>query len=117
MAPYIIITRQKAEPLVQPSEILGAGAVLVAPVRQVAGYAYLSILGISDQAFQVTIDEASTPDGPFVRTATFTSGADSAGQEQICERFFPCGSYVQVSLTNLGSQQTVLSFQVLGIPA
>lgn len=117
VAPDIIITRQKAEILLETHDPLDAGQSLAGAVRLVEGFAYLSILALTDQAFSITIDEASTADGPFTRTATFPSAADGAGQQRVRERFFPCGAYALVTLTNLGGDQSQLDYTVIGVPA
>lgn len=117
VAPYIIITRQKAEILLETHEPLFAGQSLVGAVRLVAGFAYLSILALSNQAFSITIEEGNTADGPFVQTATFASSADGAGQQRVCERFFPCGTYALITLNNPGGDMSDLDFTVIGIPA
>jgi hypothetical protein len=116
VTPDIIITRQHAEVLLEAHLPLPSGQSPASVVRQVAGFAYLSILALSSQAFSITIEEGNTADGPFAQTATFASGSDGAGQQRVCERFFPCGAYARITLTNLGIQSR-LDFTVIGVPA
>lgn len=116
VTPDSIITRQHAEVLLEAHALLPTGQSPTGAVRQVAGFAYLSILALSIVAFSITIEEGNTEDGPFAQTATFASGSDGAGQERVCERFFPCGTYARITLTNLGVQSR-LDFTVIGVPA
>lgn len=116
VTPDIIITRQHAEVLLETHDLLPTGQSPAGAVRQVAGFAYLSILALSSVAFSITIEEGSTEDGPFVQTATLASGSDGAGQQRVCDRFFPCGTYARTTLTNLGIQSR-LDFTVIGVPS
>lgn len=116
VTPYIIITRQKTEILLETHAPLQPGQSFIGAVREVAGFAYLSILALSSVAFSITIEEGNTADGPFVQTATFASGSDGAGQQRVCERSFPCGTYARITLTNLGAKSG-LDFTVIGVPA
>lgn len=113
---FVIPTRQKTDVLFHSSTPLPIGGTFDPPVAEVAGYNSVAFLAVSDQPFAITVEEACSPDGPFVQTSTLTSTV-VAGQNQVCARVPPCGSFMRTSLGNLGAAaMTSLSFCAQGIP-
>jgi len=116
---FMIPTRQKADILVENDAPLGAApSSATSSVREIAGYSELSILGISDQPFEVTVEAGCTDDGPFAAVVTFTSSLDaSTGLQKVCERMEPCGFFGRIILTNTSvTPQAQLSLCVIGLP-
>lgn len=111
----VIPTRQKADLLFSTDTPLGAGATFVSPIREVDGYNAVTFLAIASTAFTIVVNEACEAGGPFVETATLTSSV-VAGQNVVCARVFPCGSFMRTSLGNLGGAQTALSYCAHGVP-
>lgn len=127
----VVPSRQETEelftlppvPTNNPPFLLGASETIVIPAqpaplslgKKVAGYSAINFLAISDQGMTLIIEEANDPTGPFVQTGSFASEVMGTLQG-ICERFFPCGSYMRVTLSNTGGAQTVLSFKGVGLP-
>jgi len=112
---FVIPTRQKTDLLFSTGRPLGAAKSFRSPVAEVAGYNAVAFLGVSDQPFTVTVFEACSPDGPFVGVATLAS-ALVGGQNQVCSRVSPCGSFMKVTLDNGGAAMGSLSFCSQGIP-
>jgi hypothetical protein len=116
MAPYVIPVRQHSEPLFVLLTPIGASASFQFPVREVAGFDVVNFLAISNLAFQIRVEEASTADGPWTPITTFAS-APVAGLQQVCDRVFPCGRFMRVFLDNLApSLQSTLEFIGYGLP-
>lgn len=116
MAPYVIPVRQHSEPLFVRLEPIGASASFEFPVREVAGYDIVNFLAISNLAFQIRVEEASSSDGPWTPVATFASVLVS-GLQQVCDRVAPCGSHMRVFLDNLvASPESFLEITGLGLP-
>jgi len=110
-----VATRQESETLFSSDDALGAGDVYESDVREVAGYNAVAFLGISDQPFEVRIEEAGSLTGPFARTATLTSALTGA-KYVVSQAVLPYGSYMRTRVANLGASQQELSFHGLGIP-
>ena len=128
----VIETRQETEvlfslppvPTDNPPFLLPAAGVVVMPPqpsptlslgKNVAGYAAVDFLGISDTAMSLLIEEANDPNGPFVPVQTIASVVAGSFQ-MIRSRVIPIGSFMRVTLTNAGGAQTVLSFKGIGLP-
>lgn len=112
-----IPTRQLADPLAGTTTPLGTGGSFTSDIFEVDGYDTIGILGISDQAFTVQVLEACDPKGTFVVTRTLTSAPDGLGQQNVCVRLQPCGSYMKFVLANTGgAPMGTLSFCAIGIP-
>lgn len=83
---FEIQTRQKTDVLFEFSEPLDLLGLFVSPVREVSGYAKITILAVADQPFGLNVEEAvSVADdgtGRFVQTdATITAA--------LADRFYP----------------------------
>lgn len=116
MAPYVIPVRQHSEPLFVLLAPIGASVSFQFPVREVAGFDIVNFLAISNLAFQIRVEEASTADGPWTPITTFTS-APVGGLQQVCDRVTPCGRFMRVFLDNLvPSLQSTLEFIGYGLP-
>lgn len=113
-----IATRQRSETLFEIGGPLDPGKCVTTPSRLAAGFSAVGILGISDQPFTVEVDEACSPDGPFVATQTLTSAVDPVtGLNFVCARVQPCGPHMTLTLCNAGpSPTTVLDLCGTGIP-
>lgn len=84
---------------------------------EVAGYAAIIVLIVSDQPFTVTFFEAVLPDGPFVLSQTFAAAA-SGSLFVVSQKFAPVGSYMTMTLTNNSTApETELGLLVQGVPA
>jgi hypothetical protein len=92
----------------QPSATLSLG-------KKVAGYAAIDFLAISDQTMSLLVEEANDQNGPFVPTGTLAS-ALAGTMQMIRQQFIPVGSFMRVTLTNTGADETVLSFKGVGLP-
>ncbi len=111
----MVPTRQKQDVLWElPKDATGktlpiaAGVTVELETRLVEGYAELRLLAIMDQTFTIEVFEACSPEGTFVRIATFTSVAAfpvAAGQ-RICDRHNPCGRLARLVVTNTGGAPT-----------
>lgn len=113
--PFVIATRQKADPLFGSDVPLGAAGTFTSPVRQVVGYDSIAILAISDQPFTITVEEACEPDGQYAQTQTLSS-ALVGGVQQICTRIRPCGAFMILALGNTGAPMSTLDFCAYGVP-
>ncbi len=112
-----IQVRQRAEALFGTSTPLAAGASFTSPVRRVAGFAQVTLLGVADQTFSVAVEEACSEDGPFVRTRTILSELSGVAQ-RICGRALPCGAFMRTVVTNTsGAPMASLEFCGEGVPA
>lgn len=83
--------------------------------KNVAGYRTVHFLAISDQPLSLAIEEANEPEGPYVLTNTFDSSV-MGSYEAIGESVNPVGSYMRVTLQNIGGLATILSFKGIGLP-
>ena len=127
----VIETRQETEvlfglppsPTSSPPFLLGAGQSVVIPAqpsptlalgKNVAGYAAVDFLAVSDVALSLLVEEANDPGGPYITVGTFSSAAAGAFQA-IRERVIPIGSFMRVTLTSVGAG-SVLSFKGIGLP-
>lgn len=114
---FQISTRQKADMLFGYTLPLGAGESVILDTRLILGYDSLAVLSFADQPFSVHLEEACSPDGPFVRTATLASAVGPTGEQVVCDEFFPCGVYGRIVLENTsGIAQTSSRLCVLGVP-
>lgn len=112
-------TRQKTDSLWNSFGALSpAGQTLESPVFTVKGYAALSILVISDQAFQVRLKEAASPGGAFIQTTVQASSTDPAtGLQKVALRATTSGSFAQAFIDNQGAEtQKTLQVSILGLP-
>lgn len=120
MGNFEIPTRQKADLLFSTAEPLGIGDFFISPVRRVSGYAEIPVFALADQPFTIQVEEATDVEedgsGNFVQTQTLTAVAVGP-LWLVCERIRPCGSYMQMTLGNLGGAgMTSLNFSVQGLP-
>src|SRR5262245_17198886 len=117
---FVIPTRQKADLLFESVLPLAGGTSFVSNVARVDGYAQIAILAVSDQPFGITVEEACVvaPDGTgrFVQTQGTLMSTLVGGQQQVCTRIQPCGTFMRMTLGNLGGAMTFLSFCAQGIP-
>jgi hypothetical protein len=115
MALNTVATRQESETLFSSDDALDAGGVYQSDIREVAGYNAVAFLGISDQPFEIRVEEAGGLNGPFARTDTLASALAGA-KHVICKLVLPFGSHIKIQVANLGAPQQALSFHGLGIP-
>lgn len=128
----VIETRQETEvlfglppvPTDAPPFLLGAGESIVIPAqpsaeralgKNVAGYAAVDFLAVSNAAMSLLVEEANDPQGPYVPVGTFPSAVAGTFQA-IRQRVIPIGSFMRVTLSNTGGAETVLSFKGVGLP-
>lgn len=111
----IIPTRQLTEALFGTEAALPAGGSFVSDPKLVAGFFAVNLLAVSDQPFQVVVQEACSADGQFVQTAAYMS-EPFAGLHRLCVQHLPCGPYMMTTLGNLGADQDILSFCATGLP-
>lgn len=118
--PFAIQTRQKTDLLFESSDPLGALGFFSSPVREVSGYAKISILAASDQPFGLNVEEAVSVKldgtGQFVQTDATILAVLVAGQFQIATSVKPFGRFMKMILGNLGATQAFLSFLARGVP-
>lgn len=117
-AEEMIATRQKVERLADAPSPLGPSATFVFPPRLVIGYSAISFFVLSDQPFEVRVEQACSEDGPWTNTSTLSSTFDLVALvHRVCARIAPCGSHLRVTLANLSpSSQTILQVCIFGIP-
>lgn len=122
---FVIQTRQKAELLFEvvsplgaaPSATLGVSKTFASPPRLVQGYGAINFLIISDVAFTLRIQEASTPAGPWAQTVSQASALDAAtGNQFICLQVAPCGAYMRVFVDNGPAAQGSFTLEGVGLP-
>ncbi len=118
MSNLLIPTRQKADEIFSsPPRPLVAGETYSSQVRLVQGYSAIAFLIVSDQAFQLRVEEATSPSGPWTSTLTSASSVDVAsGAQKIAERIFPSGLYMRIFVDNLAGDETFLDLSGIGIP-
>lgn len=118
--PFAIQTRQKTDVLFESSDPLGVLGFFASPVREVSGYAKVSILAASDQPFGINVEEAVAVKvdgtGQFVQTDATIMAALVGGQFQVTTSVKPFGRFMKMVLGNLGAPQGFLSFLAKGIP-
>lgn len=118
---FVTETRQKADLLFGPvpsSDLLGVGATLALPARTVSGYASVALLGVSDQAFQLRVEEANVEANPvWVETSLVASALDpSTGMQFATLTAIPAGLLMRVFVDNLGGGQGLLEVNGNGLP-
>lgn len=106
---FVIATRQKADllfgPIVEPLE---AAESVTLDVRRVAGYGRVSFLGISAQPFTILVEEACSEEGVFSQAALLVSALDATtGLQFVATHVFPTGGFMQVTVTNTGTDASV----------
>lgn len=112
-----IPTRQKADRLFGPTDLLGAGETFESAVRRVAGYGVVSFLIVSDQPFTTRIEEAGSPDGPWAQTQAQPSTLDMVtGLQYLCLQVVPCGIFMRIFVDNNGGDQALFDLSVNGLP-
>jgi hypothetical protein len=113
-----IATRQRAELLFRQTGLIPAGGTQALPARLVSGYANVAILGISDQPFQVRVEEGCSGTGPWTQTVVSVAVFDMVALVwRVCQRFVPCGTHARLFIDNLAATpQTLFQFCGLGIP-
>lgn len=116
---FVIPTRQKVDFLFTQTSpgLIGAGQTFTSAVSEVAGYAAVVFLIVSDQAFQLRTLEAAAPGGPFTQTSSTNSTLDAAsGLQKVAVRVVPTGSFMQMVIQNTGGTQTTLELSPYGLP-
>src|SRR5262245_51550780 len=115
---FIIDTRQKADLLFRaPLSLLGPAASAILAVAEVAGFSAVLFFGVSNQPFNLRIEESCSPTGPFTQTAVLSSALDVAsGFQALCTRVLPCGGFMRVFVDNLGGAQTFFDLCGTGLP-
>lgn len=116
---FVIATRQKGDVLFTQKApgLLGAGVTFTSAVAEVAGYAAVAFLIVSDQTFQLRTLEGNSPDGPFTQTSLTNSALDAgSGMQFVSVRVVPSGSFMEMVIQNTGGQQTVLQLSPYGLP-
>lgn len=121
---FVIATRQVADLLWSSAALLGIPtppatlATKAFSVREVDGYSAIAFLGIADQSFQIRVQEASTPVGPWTQTALLASSLDAVlGVQKVVTRIAPTGLFMRIFVDNLSATAMKLfSLSVLGIP-
>lgn len=116
--PFVIATRQKVDFLFTQTApgLLAAGVTFTSAVAEVAGYAAVLFLIVSDQAFQLRTEEAATPDGPFTQTSSTISTLDASGVQKALVRVVPSGSFMRMIIQNTGGQEAILELSPYGLP-
>lgn len=117
---FEIQTRQKTDVLFEFSEPLDLFGLFVSPVREVSGYAKITILAVADQPFGLNVEEAvSVADdgtGRFVQTDATITAALVGGQYQIATSVQPFGKYMKMVVGNLGAAMSLFDFLAKGVP-
>jgi hypothetical protein len=115
---FVIATRQKADLLFGPiEEPLEAAASVTLDVMRVAGYGRVSFLAVSEQPFQILIEEACSPEGVFSEAATLVSALDATtGLQFVADHVFPSGTFMQVTVTNTGAVAAAVDLCAHGLP-
>ena len=109
----VIQTRQADDALFSSSTLLAAAASEQLLVRNVDGYGAIKFLAFGDQPFRLRVEQAPTPDGPWVETHSFTSAVNDDGVELLTASILPVGLYMRVFVDNLGAGP-MTSFSLTG---
>lgn len=114
---FRIETRQKNDELYRWSDPILNGETLESPVRLVDGYGAVKFLIFGDRAFRLRVEEAPTPDGPWVETNRFNSETNDDGVEVIAVAILPAAPYMRVFVDNdSGSDMATFQFTWTGQP-
>jgi hypothetical protein len=118
--PSAIQTRQKTDLLFESSDPLDTLGFFSSQVREVSGYAKISILAVADQPFAINVEEAVVVKvdgtGQFVQTDATITASLVGGQYRIVTTINPFGQFMKMVLGNLGAPMGFLSFMAKGIP-
>lgn len=117
---FAIQTRQKTDILFESSDPLDTLGFFTSSVREVSGYAKISILAASGQPFGINVEEAVSVKvdgtGNFVQTDATILAVLFAGQYQVSTTVKPFGKYMKMVIGNLGAPMDYLTFLAKGIP-
>jgi hypothetical protein len=117
--PFQIETRQKEETLFLSTDriLVPSGSMGTGPF-EVSGYSAVIFFAISDQPFQLRVQEAVQSSGPFTETTTLSSSLDAiTGLQKAMYKIQPSGDFMRAFLDNLGaSAEQFLQFRMAGLP-
>ncbi len=117
--PFQIETRQKEETLFYSIDrvLVPSGSMQAGPF-EVDGYSAVIFFAISDQPFQLRVQEAVQSSGPFTETTTLSSSLDPiTGFQKLMYKIQPSGDFMRAFLDNLGaSAEQFLQFRMAGLP-
>lgn len=119
-----IQTRQKDDELFRLNSAdpktpqIASGDTAQFPVRRVSGYGVIRFLVTADEVMRLRIEEAPTPQGPWVETERLTAVASTSGSGQffICTDVPPCSVLMRIFLDNMGAAAVTADLSGLGHP-
>lgn len=114
----VIPTRQLTELLFSLSAPPPGGAtVQLLPIRLVQGFDMVTFFGTSDAPFVLSVFEACSSDGPFVKTKDILSNTPpSSAPFFVCDLVIPCGTHMRVLYSSVFGVPTELSVCGQGVP-
>lgn len=121
---FVIQTRQKDDELFrldsnsEKTQPISAGGSAEFPIRRVLGYGVVRFLVVATEVMRLRIEEAPTPQGPWVETDRLTAVASTSGSGQffICTDVSPCSTFMRVFLDNTGASAVEADLSGFGHP-
>lgn len=117
---FVIQTRQKDDLLFErkpDADAVAAGDSIQFPTRRVVGYGVVRFLAVADVTMRLRIEEAPTPEGPWIETSRTSSVVSTSGAGQlICVAIEPCSVYMRVFLDNTSGSDAELTLTGHGHP-